>query len=250
MILDYHRAISIDEAVLLLQRPEVRTLPLGGGTHLSSIDEPDFEVVDLQDLNLDTVSIGDDSLTLGATLSLHKLSQLAEIPDGLREAIIHHQNYNLRQVSTIAGELIAADGRSPLCTMFLAVDALLKCYPPQLVVSLEKVLPERYSWLSGKVISEVVIPKSVRLTYDAVSRTPADNPIVCVAICQWPSGRSRIVVGGFGKAPIVVYDQPTLPEIDQIDFAIPDANDDWASSEYREAITKVLIRRVLQSLRA
>lgn len=250
MILEYHRAKSIEDAVSLLQRSTLRTLPIGGGTHLSALDQTDLAVVDLQDLNINTVKIEEETIALGATLSLQKLSRLPEIPDGIRKAITRYQNFNLRQVRTVAGELIASDGRSPLSAVFLAAGATLKCLPPQVVVPLEDVLLNRSSWLSGKLITEVMIPKSIRLTFEAVSRAPTDTPMVMVAVCQWPSGRVRVVTGGFGKTPVVICDRMNFSEDEMIDVKLPDANDDWASSEYREAVTEILIQRAIQSLRA
>ncbi|HEX2979295.1 MAG TPA: FAD binding domain-containing protein, partial [Anaerolineaceae bacterium] len=111
MILEYRRASTVAEAVSLLQRPNLLTLPLGGGTHLSTQKGRDFGVVDLQDLKFDRVEERGDTLSVGSTLSLDRLAQLPSIPAGLRKAIVRHQTVNLRQVSTVAGELIAADGR-------------------------------------------------------------------------------------------------------------------------------------------
>jgi CO/xanthine dehydrogenase FAD-binding subunit len=193
MIIEYHRPQTMGETLALLGRTNPRTLPLAGGSALNRPTPEQFAVVDLQALHLDTFEARGNFYDLGATLTLQRLldENLAEGLEGLKKAIRHEATYNLRQVASVAGSLVAADGRSPFATAMLALDASLLLLPGDESVDLGDLLPLRSERLPGCLICQVTIPANVRLAYEYVARTPADLPIVCAALATWPSGRTR-----------------------------------------------------------
>src|SRR5690606_15576385 len=139
-------------------------------------------VVDLQDLSLDAVQARGNFLELGATLTLQTLflrGQAGEIPlaEDFLIALEREASYNLRQAATLAGTLVAADGRSPLATLMLALDAGVTLLPGEQQVPLGDLLPLRGEWLPKRLISKITIPTNVRLAYESVARTPADRPL-------------------------------------------------------------------------
>ncbi len=73
-------------------------------------------------------------------------------------------------------------------------------------VSLGDFLPLRTERVTGKLITSISIPLNTKLAFEYVSRTPADKPIVCAALAQWNSGRTRLVLGGYGKNPSLAMD--------------------------------------------
>ena len=80
-----------------------------------------------------------------------------------------------------------------------------------------------------------------------MARSPADLPIVSVAAAQWKSGRTRVVVGGFGAAPMMVMDgQSAEGAVDAVQNATSTAGDQWASAEYRMDVAQTLTRRCLE----
>jgi len=87
---------------------------------------------------------------------------------------------------------------------------------------------------------------NVKLAYEVVARTPADQPIVCVAVAKWSSGRTRIVLGGYGDAPILACDGPESQggEIAAAS-AYSQASDMWVSAEYRQEVARILTLRCL-----
>jgi CO/xanthine dehydrogenase FAD-binding subunit len=152
-------------------------------------------------------------------------------------------------VASIAGTLVAADGRSPFTTALLALDAQLVLIPDEEVVGLGDFLPLRSDWLQGRLIAAVRFQKNIKLGYDYVARSPADQPIVCVAVCIWPSGRTRVALGGFGEAPMVVFDGAESSGAEAAaNNAYSIANDEWASSDYRQEIASILTARILSRL--
>jgi CO/xanthine dehydrogenase FAD-binding subunit len=249
MITEYNRPQTIQEALQLLARPGITTWPLGGGSHLNQPSKESFAVVDLQDLGLDEIHDRGNFLEVGAAATLAALLNTPRLPPALARAIRHEAAHNLRQVGTVAGTLLAATGRSPFTTTFLALDARLTLLPDEESHDLGNLLPVRQDLLPRRLVTNVTIPLNADLAYDFVARSPADQPLVCVAAARWPSGRTRLALGGYGKAPILAFDGT---EADGADVAARDAyhdaQDEWASAEYRREIAAILTRRCLGEL--
>jgi len=256
MIIEYHRPEHLAEAIELLSRSNPLTLPIGGGSTLDRSTPQPLAVVDIQSLGLDTFEIQRDNLTLGASLTLQALLMgLDAHPEiestGLRKAIQHEASYNLRQVGTVAGTLVAADGRSAFGTVMLALDAALILEPGSKMVTLGELLPFRREQLLHRLITRISIPQNVKLAYEYVARTPADLPIVCVGAAHWPSGRTRLVLGGFGGSPVLVFDGLDAEGAEiAARSAYSLAGDSWASAEYRQDVAGTLTRRAIQSILA
>jgi CO/xanthine dehydrogenase FAD-binding subunit len=249
MIIEYHRPKSIDTALALLARQEPFTLPLAGGTVVSQPSPSRYAVVDLQDLGLKRIERRGKELLIGAAASLQALAGEADLPPALLKAIQHEATYNLRQAASIAGTLIASDGRSPLAASLLALDAHMLLLPGEETISLGDLLPLRSQRLRGRLVTQVSLPLNARLAYESVARTPADLPIVCVALARWPSGRTRIALGGFGPATILAFDGPDAQGAEiAARSAYANANDEWASAEYRQDVSATLARRCLDEI--
>lgn len=251
MIIEYHRPTTVEEALALLSRKDVRTIPIGGGSAFRRILNKPIAVVDLQELDFNQINDRGKILDVGATVTLQNLLDSTTISPKLDEVIRYEATYNLRQVASIAGTLVAANGRSPFTTALLALDAQLVLQPDEEVVDLGDFLPLRSDWLQGRLIVAVRLPMNIILDYDYVARSPADQPIVCVAVCKWPSGRTRVALGGFGEAPMLVFDgtESRGAEV-AAKNAYSIAEDEWASSDYRQEIASILTARTLSRLAA
>ena len=123
MITDYFRPDTLPEALELLKQPD--TLPLGGGTLLATLKSTPVKVVDLQSLGLDTINKKGNNLEIGATVTLQTLLENKHTSETLKKAIKLEAPLNIRNTATVAGTLIAADGRSTFTTVLLALDAKL-----------------------------------------------------------------------------------------------------------------------------
>ncbi|MDI6768399.1 MAG: FAD binding domain-containing protein [Anaerolineales bacterium] len=243
MITAYHRPRTLKEALSLLARPN--TYPLGGGTLLNRPSLEQFAVVDLQALGLNKIHKNGNNLEIGATATLQALLDSQHIPPALQETIRLETTYNLRQVATVAGTLVSADGRSPFVTAMLALDASCTVFSNQYsVIILGDLLPYRTETLHGKLITKIEISLNVNLSYESVARTPADRPIVCAALAQWPAGRTRLVIGGWGKSPTLALDGNEASGVEAAARnAAQDAADEWGSAEYRSEVAGVLAKR-------
>ncbi|MFT3896070.1 MAG: FAD binding domain-containing protein [Anaerolineales bacterium] len=249
MITAYHRPQTLDEALTLLTQPNI--LPLGGGTLLSKPTSDSVEVVDLQALGLDTVKKNGNNLELGATLTLQALLESEFCPPALKTALKLEAPLNIRNTATVAGTLIAADGRSTFASVLLALDAKITVSSKQSseeTTNIGDLLPLR-NQVRGKLITKVVIPVNVKLAFEYVSKTPADKPIVCAALAQWNSGRTRLALGSYGKSPMLAMDGTEAEGVDTAaKNAYHEANDEWASAEYRMDVASTLAKRCLESL--
>jgi len=257
MIIEYNRPTALENALLLLARKEPMTVPLGGGSVVNRPSPLSLAVVDLQDLGLNYFRAVGNTLELGATLNLQMLLNHLytsdnvhySFADSLKKAISHEATYNLRQVGTIAGRLVSASGRSPFALVMLALDALLYIQPQDQKVWLGDLMPQRKEKLRNALITQVSIPSNARLCYEYVARSPADQPIVAVAVSIWPSRRTRVALGGYGSAPIMVFDGPEAEGSEiAARSAYNQAGDSWASAEYRQEMVGMLTKRCLEQL--
>lgn len=258
MIVEYNRPEHLDAALALLQRSEPATLPLAGGTALVRPSAMPIAVVDLQALGLNTLQVQGSLLVVGATATLEQLLNWTQAegaahesgPSAILAKVIRHEaTYNLRQAASVAGTLVAASGRSPFATALLALDAGLALQPGNESLGSGDLLPVRTERLRGRLIVSITLPLNARLAYHYVARTPADRPLVCAAAARWPSDRVRVVVGGFGPAPMMIFDgtEPDGAEA-AARSAYSAAGDAWASAEYRSAMAGLLVGRCLKEL--
>jgi len=260
MIIEYHRPKDTGAALKLIARSSPPTYPLGGGSFLSQPRNEEFAVVDLQNLDLNQLGKNKNSLLIGATVTLQDFLEYLMDPETdflkakleLEKAIRHEASFNLRQVATIGGSVVSANGRSPFVTSLIALDAAAK------VISLDGEIdqinlgdffPLWKEIRNDKLIIEFEIPKNVNFVYQYVARSPADLPIVCCAVCQWPSGRTRGALGGYGDYPKLFFDGNGEEGIrDAAVVSYNQAEDVWASSDYRSEIAGVLAGRCISLL--
>jgi putative selenate reductase FAD-binding subunit len=245
MITTYHRPKTLDEALTLLTQPN--TVPLGGGTLLSQGKSDPVSVVDLQHLGLDSIRVNGNELQVGATCSLQALLESEHCPATLKSALKLEAPLNIRNTATVAGTVVASDGRSTFTTMLLAMDAKVSVTSDQSsVISIGEFLLARPKGL----ITSIIIPANVKTAFEFVSKTPADKPLVCAALAQWNSGRTRLTLGGYGSSPLLAMDGT---EADGLDTAARnayhEANDEWASAEYRMDVAATLAKRALEALK-
>jgi CO/xanthine dehydrogenase FAD-binding subunit len=120
-------------------------------------------------------------------------------------------------------------------------------------VNIGDLLPLRER-VKGKLITRIVIPLNIKLAFEYVSKTPSDKPLVCAALAQWNSGRTRLALGGYGKSPLLAMDGTEAADFvlrsaqAAAKNAFHEASDEWASAEYRMDVAATLATRCLASL--
>lgn len=260
---EYHRPDSLDEALSLLNRKDVRTFPLAGGTQLLMAQDAGIDaVVDLQDLGLDTISFSDGEMSLGCMVRLQTLyEELADEADGLlAEAASLMGGWNLRNHMTVGGTLGAGDFHSPLSVVLAALDAEV------LVLGETKELIPMHELASRDTDLRVGLPLimgvsftylDVQGSYQQVARTEADRPIVsaaCVIHQEEGGERLALTIGGFTGE--LFYTTMPLDDgvldglIQQVRSAGAEKenlqSDFLGDADYRAKMAEVLTRRVYQ----
>ena len=84
-----------------------------------------------------------------------------EITVDLMRAIKHEATFNLRQVATMAGSIMAADGRSPFAVTLLALDAsitIISADGSSEEIKLGNFLPFRRKLTAKRLITKIEIP--------------------------------------------------------------------------------------------
>ena len=268
-ITEYHRPKHLEEAVALVARHAVRTVPIGGGSKLIAEARRDVEaVVDLRDLNLSFIRLERDVLRVGATATLQALLDAPESAQAwggeLTRALQHTAARNLREQGTIAGTLVSATGNSPLGVMLLALGASLTLLTPERrVIALDAFFPQRETLLRGALIIEARVPlprPGEAAAFEKVSRTPADLPIVCAAVKARLSGSRlsdvRVALGGVGPIPVralktelALAGQAETVTLQPLADDIDPPSDFLGSAAYRRDMAAVLVRRAIERLR-
>ncbi|HID87219.1 MAG TPA: hypothetical protein EYP55_07545, partial [Anaerolineae bacterium] len=215
---EIHRPKDLNIALELLRRPDVRTVPLAGGTELISRRDRTIEAVaDLRDLGLDTIEAEDDVVCIGAMVTLQEMATsptLRALADGLLARTARSSAASLiRNMATLGGTLIAAADTADLPPALLALDARVTLRTPN---EQHLSLADFYAAggrVEGGLLTEVVVPVPPRGTgaaFHKVGRTPADRAIVSVAALVTLEGglcrKARLAVGGIGPRPARVVE--------------------------------------------
>jgi CO/xanthine dehydrogenase FAD-binding subunit len=263
---EYHKPTTLDEALKLLRRTRIKTVPVAGGTRLVPEAARDVQaVVDLNALGLSYIQTSEVSknfgrLEIGATTKLQAIADheaARAYADGvLVEAILDSASRNTREAASLAGSIVVAPGNSPLFTALLALDAHLMVRGARGVREDEIALPY-WSPQPRSLILRVTLPAlqaRTRAAYEKVARTPADLPIVCVAARATVADQQlrdiRLALGGVGDKPIVIAQSAgSIEDLAQLTVATVTPPDDYfATADYRRDMIGVLTQRVLSRL--
>ena len=251
MIGNYFRPNSVDEAVMLLSEAEKDRRPLGGGTGLSRQQSENFDVVDLQMAGLDGIEGNNQGIDVGAMVRLGSLMVQPGVQSEIKRAIRIDASENIRNMATLGGWLVSSDGRSILTTGLLALDAAMTWVPGSTQVRLGDWLPVRGKNQPGLLLTTVAWQTGTQLVFEYVARSPKDRPTMIVAVAQWGSGRTRVALGGFDQAPIIAMDGMGSSGVDIASRdACFEADDQWASAQYRREVAAKLALRCVKRLEA
>lgn len=239
-LLEYHWVEDIDEALLLMGRPDVKTVPLAGGTHLLGLDDDSIEaVVDLRDLELGRVSEDATSVHIGAMTTLQNMVDapiLKELATGVLAKAAQASSFSrvIRNSATLGGTLaIGAASQADVLTVLAALDAeaLLRSGSRTKVdlsagsvdrpgfalagVTFKGKLERRVPCISlsherrpNELIIETIIPRppaGTGASFQRIGRTPTDvallNACALVEVKDGTYKRVHLALGGVNMEP-------------------------------------------------
>jgi CO/xanthine dehydrogenase FAD-binding subunit len=245
---EYVRPTTIPEALAALRGGTA----LAGGTAIARRARGTTRLVDLQSLEIDRLQVEGGHIRMGAMFRLQQLAQ-AEVPAVLGEACRREAGLNLRTMASLGGTLMTCSGRSPLATALLGLHAQVRMEPGPQQWSLDELLARRGSLPDGLLVTSIVFQIPLRIAQSNVARSPADRPILCAVVARL-AGRAPsygVALGGFGPRPIVIPEAELALAAGDVASAAKaartacaNAQDAWASGEYRAEVAATFIRRL------
>ncbi len=250
-VLAYHRPTTLDEAVDLLAEPNRRAI--GGGTVAvpegRTPTDDGVELVDLQALGLDGVTVQGDRLVIGAMVRLGDLAgtstptnpDIPDIPELIRDLAKRELPSTLRNQATIGGTVALGDSDSWLLAGLLVHGTQVHLHGQE-PISLEQSLEE---CVGARVVTAVSIEfdgeaSEGRTAIAGTGRTPADVPIVA-AVARRTGDQLRLALTGMAPSPVLV--DPTDPAA-----GLEPPGDFRGSASYRRHLATTLSARVTGEL--
>src|SRR5262245_18216721 len=205
---------------------------------------------------LDTIDAGGATVTLGAALSVARLTELAEDATALAQCALNIADYEVRRQATVGGNLCAGAGadapRGDLQGPLLALEATARSVGAdgEVTEPLEDFLAHR----DGRLLLDVWFDKPAASAFAAIDY-PHTHAYTALAVTgvRRADGQVRLAatgLAGFGtrlpSAEAAANDPEQAGAAALADATVGD--DAVASAWYRERTLPVLVRRVLADL--
>lgn len=234
----YHRPDSLDEALSLLAAPNRRAL--GGGTVVvpqSRVSRAHaVELVDLQALDLASITAVDGGLSIGAMVRLGQLAEADAAPALLADLARRELPSALRNQATVGGTVALADPDSVLVAGLLVHDTQVALHG-HAPMPLADVLAEG---VGQRIVTGVSVQTAGTGAIAATGRTPADTPIVAAVALATDHG-VRLALTGVGPTPVLA--DPADPTA-----GLEPPGDFRGSTDYRLHLVGTLSARAVQEV--
>lgn len=255
-IKEYIAPESLDEAYEILMAGKKNVI-LGGLGFLKMGSRSINKAIDLCNLSLDYIKETEEEILIGADTSLRELEVSGIIKDYCGGAISQGVSYivgvQFRNMARVGASVFSKYGFSDLLPSLLVLDAKVKLYNSG-IISLEEFLERG---LKRDILVEIILPKKEGVAvYDCMRKTSGDFPIINGAMFKGQDGKYSIAIGSRpGKVKLAQNVAKALKNRKSIDEAvesIPDeisfGSDIRGSKEYREDMSKVLVKRMYKEL--
>lgn len=268
---EYFRPETVEEAFELMQRDRDHSIFLSGGTIVALMESSRIEkIIDLKSLRLDTVSITEDEIVVGASTTVESFRKdpliRREFGDFFYDAFSLVGSWQIRNMATIGGSIAPKLGWSDVSTCLLAAGSSLMIYG---VDGYQRMLISDYFSLPAgekPLITHAILKKDGWFTaFEKFSKATFDIATVNVGLSIRPEhGRIR-------AARVVCGSRPQYParfesvEAAMVDLEINDVmpsivrslvyesfiggSNMTASFEYRKHLASVLAQRAAEKLK-
>ena len=280
----FHSPTDIPTVVQLLQRHEDSALIIAGGTFLHGLASRGLltgieALIDIQNLGLDDVSVGNDNVVIGATTRLAQLEANAAIRSeawlGAVKDAVTYPPVQIMNSATVGGSVASACPLFDLPTSFLALDGVVQAHGPEgsRDIPLEAFFSGLFenSLAPAEFVTAISLPRAPSNSASAFIKLETNaNDLaivnVAVALTVESSGlcsQARVFVGGgTGETPVRAGSAEELLAGARVDEDVISAaavaaqtdvdpiSDHRASKAYRSAMVKVLTERALHKAMA
>lgn len=266
----YHRPKSIAEALALLEKNSGTILVIAGGTKLTRAENDTVqELVDITSLDLHYIREGAGMLRIGATTPLQRIIESPNVKNlcnGIlsEAALLSQHSKMIRNVSTLGGELVSTTPLSVLYCALLALQAQVRITGGEEFALAMNIFLNKKG-LDGGLLIEILIPRTERGTYAAVSdisTSPQAPPLVAACTrLSLKDGRChdvKIALTGTDRVPqrqqqaeILLEGQPltnaNLQTVaDKVYKEYQPVSDALASEEYRKEVGRLVVKKALK----
>ncbi len=242
-IVGYHRPESVEEALALLNRGNLRSVVLAGGTWINTVEFPQpVEIIDLQGIGLGEIRTDETFVEIGAMVRLAQVARDTAIPQILQELARREGPNTVRNMATVGGAIAAAHPESEFVAGCLVYQGRVILSRPGGVtetVGLVDLLDD-HSMLDGSIITTLRIETDGLGVAERTGRTPSDSSIVTAVARRAPDGRIDLALTGVASTPILVPVSDTR--------GLDPPGDFRGSREYRRHLAGTLSARVIEQL--
>jgi carbon-monoxide dehydrogenase medium subunit len=275
---EYAEPTSLEEAFAILRRNEGARILAGGTDLVLGMRERKFEpriVVNIKRIQgLDRIQIDEHGeLRIGALVTINAVDSSERVRAAfpmLASAAHNLGSYQIRNRATIGGNLCNASPAADTAPPLIALGAVVKIAGPreERIVKLEDffVGPGKTALTKGEILVEIDVPSSPRGSYTAYlkhgPRNAMDIATVNAALMCTLSGHkcedARIVLGSVAPTPMRArkaeaeirgkpIDENTVRKVAELaSEECSPISDVRASAEYRRAMVKAVVRRMLR----
>lgn len=213
--------------------------------------------IDISALGLDTIEQDEDSIKIGAMVTLRALetSEIAEKHFGgiLRECLRSIVGVQFRGCATVGGSVFSRFGFSDILTALLVLDAQVELHNAGIIPLADFINMPR----KKDLLLRVIIKKNGCVAgYQSLRNTRTDFPVLAVAVSKRGAGWKVSVGARPAAARLAVQAQqklgaaPTDAEIDEAcrlaASELEYGSNQRASAEYRRMLAPVLVKRAVK----
>jgi CO/xanthine dehydrogenase FAD-binding subunit len=257
---NYQRPESLDEAYEILNKHK-RSQLIGGGAFLRMGQRRLTHVIDISQLDLETISTSEHTVEIGSMSTFHTLETSESLPtmhrNYFKDALGQIVGIQLRNMVTVGGTVFSRYGFSDLNTALLALGGAVHLHKngvKDIESFFEQALPDR------DVLTKVEIPNTFEAgVFKSARLSTADYALLNLALVK-NDGKYRIAVGARPHRAKLAHNtmeylntKPLSAQI--IDEAcsllaseIPFGSNRLASASYRKAVSGGLLKEALTQI--
>lgn len=242
---NYVKPATVEEAYELNQKRANRVI--GGMMWVRMSKGNVGTLIDLSGLGMDKIVEEEEQFRIGCMCTLRQLEQHEGLNSAFagvfKECTRHIVGVQFRNGATVGGSVFGRFGFSDILTVLLALDTSVKLYKRGIVPLAEFVEMER----DRDILEEIIVRKDKRrAVYFSERMSSTDFPILACAVSE----KDRVYRVSIGARPMrASCIEGTEEEMKDAYRRFSYGSNMRGSSEYREHLAEVLIRRAINALK-